>query len=80
MSGLLNKSRSKKTIIHALKVNNKDIVNKEDISQAMNKYFVNIGHNIASNVRVNNLSHRRYLVGNHGNFDFEMTNTAEIKK
>jgi hypothetical protein len=55
------KKAKKKTTINKLIVNNKTIINDEEMANALNDHFCTIGEKLAKNFNHTNNSHRNYL-------------------
>ena len=82
INSLLNVRKRKKQFPSFFLVNNQKLSNQEQIANNFNKFFANIGHMLASNIRTNNLPLFSSFLGNplQENFTFTLVQSPEIQK
>ena len=82
IKSIMNKKRSKSEFPNCFFVDGKLIDNKSDIAESFNKYFTNIGPELAKSINTSNKPTFKSYLKNHPNFEFafEFTNAEIISK
>lgn len=77
---IINKTKNKHTITNFFRVENRNITDKVEISNQFNRFFTEIGPQLASNIpMVTNKTFETYLTSSHHkNFEFSLVDDLDI--